>query len=143
MKANGKGSSGEAPRLPKDVARWFVGEVRKEIEAVQREGNPYYGITPSEVDRLADRLRAEDPRFFFEWENGGWVFAVDIFAFALKHFADELHAGITVDDFLRADMAGTLEYSGAQGGTSALSDAQWYSLAEAADARRHNWPTSR
>jgi hypothetical protein len=40
----------------------------------------------------------------------------------------------SLDDWLRADIAGTVR--GVKGGDDAISDEQWASLAEAADARR-------
>lgn len=43
-----------------------------------------------------------------------------------------------LEEWLRADMAGTAR--GVEGGDAAISNAQWASLAEAAEERRRRWP---
>ena len=142
----GTRSKGKKP-LPKGAGRWFIRQARAAIEATQREANLYHAISESEVEALVDLFRGEDPKRYMEWQpdspdefragvyGGKWTIEWDAFSVALKRFEDALRSQMTLDQWLAADMAATLD-PGAVGGSRILDATTRAKLAEQARRRK-------
>ncbi len=143
----GTRAKGKRP-LPRGAQRWFIQQARKAIEATRRDANLYHAISESEVEPLVDLFRAEDPSVYMEWEadspdefragayGGKWTIHWDAFSVALKRFEDALRSEMTLDQWLAADVSGTLDDSGATGGSQLLDATTRAKLAAHARRRR-------
>ncbi len=132
--------------LPRGAQRWFIQQAHKAIEGMRRDASLYHAIAESEVEPLVDRFRAEDPSFYMEWEadssdefragayGGKWTIDWDAFSVALKRFEDALRSGMTLDQWLAANMSDALA-SGVVGGSRMLDAATRATLAEQARRR--------
>lgn len=139
------------PNFGRKARKWFARLVRAKIE----EG-PSFGMTEEEREKLIERFLA-DPMPYVTWtdaeeyhgrgwSNGAWSIDWNAVREGCQAALEELRAEAetarfpTLDDWLRAELEGTLSSHGASGGSEKLSKKLRRELLAAARARRKNRP---
>lgn len=146
---------------------WLERRMRQELERYNNGTAPTkrYGVLPITQDDVVGLVPwfMEDATHYVEWifyddyagaryTRGAWRFnaetvkrdipqGMEALRDRAAHTADA-KAVATLDDWLRADMAGTLQHAGWLGGAEdmRLTPAERADLSDKAFARRYNWP---
>jgi hypothetical protein len=136
------------PKFGKKARRWFMRLLRAKLEANR------FDIKDDELEPVLARFAA-NPMPFITWNdaedyhgrnysNGAWKIDWNVVVYGVAAALNELRAEAesarfpTLDDWLRAEVKGTLDSTGRMGGSAKLPKKLRRELQAAARARRKN-----